>query len=351
MKTKVLRHDENCRICGSDRITSVLKLQDTPLEDQFIPQEQVQNKQPVYPLELALCENCGYLHLPYIVNPEASYSDYIYVSSVTVGLRSHYDEYAREIVSEYNIPESSLVVDLGSNDGSLLSSFKKLGMQVVGVEPAKGIADRADRAGLTTIPDFFAEDVAEKIVREYGKARVITANYMYANIDDILAFTQAVARLLSPDGIFVVQTGYHPQQMKIKMFDYIYHEHFSYFTVEVLQNLFSCCGLELIQGIKTLPKGGSLRAVSQLKGGSRFLDPSVEQLIVEENMEGMKKVETYQKFSEEVEKAKHEAIACLQEFKESGKKIVGFGASHSTTTLLYHFELAPFIEYLVDDNP
>jgi SAM-dependent methyltransferase len=350
MTTQVLRHDKRCRICGSDRIVTVLKLEDTPLEDQFIPQEKLHIEQPTYPLELALCEECGYVHLPHIVSPEASYANYIYVSGVTVGLRNHYDKYAQEIVSEYKIPQGSLVVDLGSNDGSMLSSFKKLGMRIVGVEPAREIADCANQEGLTTINDFFTEEIAEKIVRDYGQASVITANYMYANIDDAIAFTKAVAKLLAPEGIFVAQTGYHPEQMKIKMFDYIYHEHFSYFTVEVLKNIFSRCGLELIQAIKTSPKGGSLRAIGQLQEGFRSLDSSVERLIEEEKIAGMKNAETYQCFAREIENAKKKAIDLLKKIKESGKKIVGFGASHSTTTLMSHFEIAPFLEYLVDDN-
>ncbi|WP_061249361.1 class I SAM-dependent methyltransferase [Leptospira alstonii] len=349
MEKQVLREDKQCRIC-SGKITTVIKFEDTPLEDQFVSREQIKFSQSTYPLELAICESCGYLHLPHIVSPEISYADYVYVSGVTVGLRDHYDEYAKEITTAYNIPENSLVVDLGSNDGSMLASFKKIGMKVVGVEPARAISIQASNSGIPTINDFFTDGVVEKIAKEYGLASVITANYMYANVDDLISFTKSVAKLLKPDGIFVVQTGYHPEQMKIKMFDYVYHEHFSYFTVEVLKNIFSMCNLELIQVTKTLPKGGSIRVIGQLKVGSRKIDSSVANLIDEEHKLGMRDNAVYEKFSLELDSAKKEVLEKLNEFKSQGKRIVGIGASHSTTTLTYHFELKPFLEYIVDDN-
>jgi hypothetical protein len=348
---KMMRHDRDCRLCGSSRVTSVMRLCDTPLEDQFVTESNLGIEQPVFPLELAICENCGYVHLPHIVSPEASYSDYVYVSGVTVGLRPHFDGYAIELVGDFGVPQGALAVDLGSNDGSMLDSFKRLGMRVLGVEPARQIALKANEAGLSTINDFFTSDVAAKIVQLHGSANIVTANYMYANIDDVREFTMNVAKLLSPDGIFAVQTGYHPEQMRIKMFDYIYHEHFSYFTVEVLKQLFESCGLELIQAQKTSPKGGSIRVIGQLKAGKRQLDGSVQRIVMEERKQGMCDPETYREFSAVIAASRDRTLELLEGIKAEGKRVVGFGASHSTTTLIYHFGLGPYIEYLVDDNP
>ena len=351
MNKSILRHDTRCRACGSGNIETVLRLEPTPLEDQFVRHLHLDIPQPVYPLDVAICKDCGYVHLPYIVNPEASYADYVYVSGVTVGLRGHYDDYAKDIVGDFSIPAGSLAVDLGSNDGSMLASFRRAGMRVLGVEPAQAIAEQADKSGLPTINGFFTDEVVEKILKEYGPASVVTANYMYANIDDMLSFTKSVSRLLSPDGIFVVQTGYHPEQMKLLLFDYIYHEHFSYFTAGVLGNLFKIGGLEVIQAKKTSPKGGSIRVVGQLRNGLRKADSSLERLIDEENAAGMCDVATYQKFGLDIQLAKNKLIGRLGGLKASGKRIVGIGASHSTTTLTYHFGLTPYLEYLVDDNP
>ena len=350
MTNKFIRKDALCRICKSSDIKIILKLNDTPLEDQFVDESNKQLEQKAFPLELAICKNCGYVHLPYIINPEESYVDYLYKSGITPGLRSHYDKYAKDIIENYSIEKESLVVDLGSNDGSMLASFKRQGMNVVGVEPANLIADYANQSGIKTINDYFSNEVVSKIVSGYGKADVITANYMFANIDDIVNFTKSVEALLSEDGVFVVETGYHLEQFKIKMFDYIYHEHFSYFTVGTLSYLFDQCGLKIIDVQKTKPKGGSIRVVTQKQDGLRETLPSVGMIIDSEKESNIYGIEMYREFSNSLQELKADLIELLKSIKDKGKSIVAFGASHSTTTLIYHFELSDYFDYIVDDN-
>ena len=350
MMNKFIRKDTLCRICDSSDVETVLKLNDTPLEDQFVDESRKHIEQKVFPLELAICNNCGYVHLPHVINPEESYIDYLYKSGITVGLRSHFDEYAKDIVSKYKIKKDSLIVDLGSNDGSMLASFKRQKMNVLGVEPANLIAEYANQSGVKTINDFFSDEVVSTIVNSYGKADVVTANYMFANIDNIVHFTQSVENLLSEDGLFVVETGYHLEQFKIKMFDYIYHEHFSYFTVGVLSYLFNQYGLEIIDAQKTKPKGGSIRVVAQKQNGSREILPSVGMLIKNENESDIYKQKMYRLFDNSLKKLKFELIKLLESIQAKGKSIIAFGASHSTTTLIYHFELGSYFNYIVDDN-
>ena len=350
MTNKFIRKDALCRICKSSDIKIILKLNDTPLEDQFVDESNKQLEQKAFPLELAICKNCGYVHLPYIINPEESYVDYLYKSGITPGLRSHYDKYAKDIIENYSIEKESLVVDLGSNDGSMLASFKRQGMNVVGVEPANLIADYANQSGIKTINDYFSNEVVSKIVSGYGKADVITANYMFANIDDIVNFTKSVEALLSEDGVFVVETGYHLEQFKIKMFDYIYHEHFSYFTVGTLSYLFDQCGLKIIDVQKTKPKGGSIRVVTQKQDGLRETLPSVGMIIDGEKESNIYEIEMYREFSNSLQELKADLIELLKSIKDKGQSIVAFGASHSTTTLIYHFELSDYFDYIVDDN-
>ncbi len=347
---KFIRKDTICRICDSSEVETVLKLNDTPLEDQFVDESRKHIEQKVFPLELAICNNCGYVHLPHVINPEESYIDYLYKSGVTAGLRSHYDEYAKDIVTKYKIKKDSLIVDLGSNDGSMLASFKRQKMNVLGVEPANLIAEYANQSGVKTINDFFTDDVASQIVSNYGKANVITANYMFANIDNIVNFTKNVETLLSEEGLFVVETGYHPEQFKIKMFDYIYHEHFSYFTVGVLSYLFGQNGLKIIDVQKTKPKGGSIRIVAQKQKGSREILPSVDMVINNENENNIYTQETYKVFNDSLKELKFELTKLLKSIVSKGKSIIAFGASHSTTTLIYHFELGSYFNYIVDDN-
>jgi hypothetical protein len=351
MSTSDIRHDSQCRLCGSSSIEVVLSLAPTPPEDMFMPTEQSAKALKAYPLDLALCRGCGYVHLCDILSPQVSYASYLYKSTVTLGLGDHYDSYAAHIIDTYSIQAGSAVVDLGSNDGTLLSGFKKRGMRVLGVEPARQIAEAAHRNGIPTMCGFFNHEAVQEIVSSSGRPAVITANYMYANIDDLHTFTRNVESLLADDGIFVIQTGYHPDQMKIFMFDYIYHEHFSYFTVSLLDAFLARYHLQVIDVQSTHAKGGSIRLVAQKKSGRRKRNESVERYIQAEKDAEMTSPATYKKFGLELAEKKSTVHAMLQQTNLQGKKIVGYGASHSTTTLLYHFELGPYLSYLVDDNP
>lgn len=351
MKNHPIRHDRHCRVCNEDRITTVFKLKPTPPEDQFIAKEKLNIIQECYALDLAICDSCGYLHLSHILHPEISYPDYIYETKVTLGLGNHYQSYADEVIALFPKSKDELVVDLGSNDGTMLKAFANRKLNVLGVEPGRAIAKTANEAGIPTINDFFSKKVVYEILKNYGKPLIITANYMYANVDDLLGFTKNVASLLKDDGVFVVQTGYHPEQMKINMFDYVYHEHFSYFTLTVLKVLFEKCGLELIDAQLLPAKGGSIRVLAQLSGGVKKISKRAIEILKSEQDSGMLRSDIYIHFAKKINSIKDQVNKTCDQLKCSGKRIVGYGASHSTTTLLYHFELFNYIDYLVDDNP
>lgn len=341
---------EPCRICHSENIKEVFELKPTPPGDLFLPKEKLDLSSEKYPLTLAICLNCGYLHLPYVLDPDISYGNYVYETKITVGLSKHYLEYAKEVVAFGEITQASFVVDLGSNDGTMLNAFRECGMKVLGVEPSD-ISEFASQNQLETINDYFSNHVADSIIEKYGNASVITANYMYANIDNVIDFTINVKKLLDDDGLFVIQTGYHPEQMKINMFDYIYHEHFSYFTVKVLKQLLANCGLELINVSEQTPKGGSIRAIAQHSGGRWDVEENVQSYIRKEETAKLHDLETYIHFSKNINSLKKELVVLLKQIHSNGHNIVGYGASHSTTTLLYHFELGEYLDFLVDDNP
>lgn len=351
MKVVAMKKDLSCRICASTEIEIVFPLIPTPPEDQFVAEKYIGIEQKVYPLDLALCKSCGYLHLPDLLSPELSYQDYTYETSITLGLSSHYQGYAIDIIKFFDNSTISLVVDLGSNDGSMLKAFQENGCKVVGVEPATAIANKACQNNIPTINDFFSENIQKHIVEQHGHASIITANYMFANIDNVIEFTNNAQNLLADDGIFVVLTGYHPDQMKINMFDYIYHEHFSYFTIEVLQTLFSQCGLQIIDAQKVDAKGGSIRIVAQKISGKREVSARLNELLLQEQQLKMKESLTYTTFANKINGWKSELHILCDKWKKQGKKIVGYGASHSTTTLVYHFELKDYLAYQVDDNP
>lgn len=339
-----------CPICGFKKIVPVFKYKDTPLEDNFVSIKEKKNKQKLFPLVQMLCKKCGHVFLKHIVNQKENYLYYLYNTEVTLGLQNHFDIYAETIIKDFKIKKNSFCVDIGSNDGSMLNSLKKRKMKVLGVEPCHNIAKKANSIGLKTINSFFEKKTVKKILKENGAPKLITLNYMYANIDKILEFTKNLKSLLANDGIIVIETGYHPKQMKKKMFDYVYHEHFSYFTLQNIKFIFDKIGLEILSATITDPKGGSLRIVSQHKGGKRKKNDSIAKIITLEKKLGVNKLSFYKDFFKKIYNQKKLVQNYLEKLKKEGKKIVALGASHSTTVLIYHFELKKFIDYIVDDN-
>lgn len=347
MKTVTYRRDTSCRVCESSDIETVWSLNPTPLGDDFRPTKTVHDS---VPMDLAFCRRCSYLHLATVVRPSDSYGKYLYHSGVTVGLREHFELYATDVCRKYSIQTSDLVLDIGSNDGSMLSAFRALGLRVIGVEPAPGPARFAQERGLTTINGYFDDSAVDTILRNYGAPKIITANYVFANIDNIARFLNSVASLLDGDGVLVIETGYHPEQFKKFMFDYIYHEHFSYFSLKVLNQLLERCGFKLLSVSQSPMKGGSIRVEAQLRTGVRERDDSIDRLLFAEEVLGIASAETYYHFRDQVIEKGKRVNEILQAERKLGRTVVGFGASHSTTTLIYQFGLGEYLDYLVDDN-
>ena len=350
MSKSVFQRD-TCRLCGGSVLENVLPLTPTALCDAYVSPESVNEVQEIYPLDLFMCRDCGYVFLPYVIDPEIIYRDYIYVTTSSMGLADHFREYADEVLNRLNPPEKSLVIDLGSNDGTLLKFFKNRGMCVLGIEPAHEIAREATKAGVETIPDFFTSESADKIKNDYGLAAIITINNLYANIDDLDNVTEGVSKILAPDGVFIIESSYLGDMIQNMVFDFIYHEHLSYFSVKPLITLFRRFNMELIDIEHVPTKGGSLRYYMQLNGGPRPVSPSVAEMIAYEERIGIDSVEIFKAFADKINDRKSMLINKLEELKAQGKTIAGYGGSATTTTLVYHFGVGDMIDYIVDDNP
>lgn len=319
----------------------------TPLEDKYT---QKPNRLPKYPLDLSLCRTCGLVQLATLVSAETSYENYLYQSKTTSGLLPHYDDYARWLIARLKLKKGNLIVDLGSNDGSFLSCFRTRGMRVLGVEPAEGPAKAANRAGVPTKRSFFHKSLARDVRKNLGEPSVISANYMFANIENLNAFLSSVVALAGPHTVFALQTGYHPDQWQKMMFDYIYHEHYYYFTLFSLEKLLTKHGFKIIHAERVSPKGGSLRVLANL-ANLKLPSRSTVRILNNELRQGVQKKKYYLKFFKRLKERKVNLLRTLMKCKSDGLRMVGFGASHSTTTFLHYFGLAGFFDYIVDDNP
>jgi len=232
----------------------------------------------------------------------------------------------------------------------MMEVFKARQMVPVGVEPGKRLAAVSIKKGLDVYNTYFDDECVGKIREKYGQASVIIASYMYANINDLVGFTLNAKALLKRDGVFVIQTGYHPVQFKNFCFDYIYHEHFSYFSVHTIRRLLNRCGLEVIH-VETIPlKGGSLRVYAKRRDGKWEVDDSIKAIELDEIANQVGSPEKYKEFSNVLLGKKKILLDFLERAKQDGSSIVGYGASHSTTTLVHHFEIGQYLKYIVDDN-
>lgn len=347
----IIHRRDTCRLCGSRDVELVFQLTPTPIGDAYVTADQRDVPQPLFPIDLFLCRACGLAQLLDVVAPEILYGDYIYVTASSLGLGDHFWGYAEQVCGMIRPPRGALVVDIGSNDGTLLKCFGQLGMRTLGVEPAEHIARAATAAGAETIAGFFTPDLARRIREQHGSAHVVTANNVFANVDDLESMTAGIRDLLAPDGVFVCESYYVADVVKNMVFDFIYHEHISSFAVTPLHAFFERMGMRLLDVVHVPTKGGSLRYTVGLASGPRQPTRAVAALLEEERRTGVCEPRTFRDFAARIEALRRGTREILSGLKASGRSVSGFGASITGTTLIYHFGLGEFLDYLVDDNP
>jgi hypothetical protein len=347
---QIIHQRSDCRACASSDLELVFALKPTPVGDDYVSPDRLGEVQPSYPIDLYMCKRCGLAQIIDVIDPDVLYGSYIYVTQSSPGLNSHFQSYAEHVVQRCKVKPGSLVMDLGSNDGTLLRSFKGLDMKVLGVEFAAHIAQQATASGIETIGKFFERDLAAQIVVSHGHAQVVTANNVFANIDDLRSWVDGINVLLAKDGVFVFESYYLADLIDNMVFDFIYHEHLSSFSVKPMKMLFESVGLELVVAERVATKGGSLRYYVQRPGGPLTGDGSVAALLAEEDSKGLYRKETYDAYAAKIDGLKQQTLQFLRKAKSEGKTVAGFGASITCTTLIYHFEIGEYLEYLVDDN-
>jgi SAM-dependent methyltransferase len=333
-------------------LTLVLELAPTPPANAFVPKEELSKPQQRFPLDVFFCDDCTHAQLLDVVDPSVLFENYVYVSGTSASFVAHFESYAKSLLEQFKPAPGSLVMDIGSNDGTLLRFFKNAGMKVQGIDPAKNIAQQATKNGIPTIAGFFTPQLAKEIRAQQGPASIITANNVFAHIDNLEAVVEGIRTLLSPNGVFVFEVSYLVDVFEKTLFDTIYHEHLDYHSVKPLIPFFQRLGMELIEAQRVGSHGGSLRGMAQLKGGPHPVGKSVAQSLAVEEKLGLHKVETYREFGNNINALKTALGKLLRELKAQGKTIVGFGAPAKATTLMYHFEIGPeLIDFIVDDSP
>lgn len=324
----------------------------TPPANAFVAEAHLAGPQPAYPLDVWFCEGCAHVQLLDVVDPKVLYENYVYVSGTSPVFVAHFADYAGTVIADFGLAPDDLVVDIGSNDGTLLRAFQSAGMRVLGVEPARDIATAANEAGIETRATFFDVGEARAIRRERGPARCITANNVLAHIDDLASVIEGVRGLLAPDGVLVFEVSYLVDVYEQTLFDTIYHEHLDYHSLAPLVPFFERHGMRIIDAQRTPTHGGSLRAFAQHHDAPMVTHANVAQLIADERRLGLDDPATFQRYGDDIDRLGSELTALVRKLRDEGKRVAGFGAPAKATTLMHHFDLgADDIAFIVDDSP
>lgn len=325
----------------------------SPLCESFLQAEQLSEMEPFYPLHVYVCENCFLAQLEEYVSPDSIFTEYAYFSSYSDSWLEHAKNYTDLMIQRFEINAGSFVIELASNDGYLLQHFVRKSIPVLGIEPARNIAKVAIEKGIPTIVEFFGEKMARNLASKGTQADLMLGNNVLAQVPSLNDFVQGMKILLKPRGIITMEFPHLVRLMEGNQFDTIYHEHFSYFSFIAVGKIFAAHNLTIFD-VEELPThGGSLRIYARhTEDETRPVKESTTELLEREEAAGLKRMETYSAFSEQVKRTKRKLLDFLIRAKLEGKKICGYGAPGKGNTLLNYCGIrTDFLDYIVDRNP
>lgn len=328
-----------------------LDLGEVPLANAYLTQPQLAEPELRFPLEVCFCEECSLVQLLHVVDPKILFSNYLYRTGTNKTIAAHNASLADAVVKELSLNKDSLVVEVASNDGSLLSCFRERGTRTLGIEPAKNIAIIAREAGIETLNEFFTPSLAEEVVASHGPARAVLANNVLAHVDDTVGFLMGCKRLIGPDGRVIIEAPYLVEMLDRLEYDTVYHEHLCYFSVTALMRMFAEAGLALERVDRVEIHGGSLRLWGRHMDG-RGHGGQVLQMAAEERKRGLTSLSTYTGFAERVKENREQLRALLTRLKNEGKKLAGYGAPAKGNTLLCYCGIdSTWLPWTADRSP
>ena len=335
----------SCRSCSNRELITILSLGKTPLANALLTREQLDETEQTFDLDLVFCPSCSLVQITETVSPETLFQEYFYLSSFSETMLRHSEENVRGLIQSRNLNSESFVVEIASNDGYLLQYYKRAGIPVLGIEPARNIAQTAVERGIPTVCEFFDAELAKKLIAEGKRADVVHANNVLAHVPDLNGFVHGVQFLLKDSGIAVIEVPYVKDMIDGTEFDTIYHEHLCYFSLTALENLFRRHDL-LIEDVKHLDiHGGTLR-IQATKQNAR--STIVDEMLAEEAA-WVGSEEFYRGFGKDVERLRVELVSLLSRLQAEGKRIAVYGASAKGSTLMNYFGLGrPLLDFVVD---
>jgi SAM-dependent methyltransferase len=341
-----------CRACESRRLRNVLSLGMQPLANSLPRGPAEFEDESYFPLDVYFCEECSLLQLLDVINAETLFRDYIYVTGTSTTIAEHNERYARAVIEQVGAGRSDLILEIASNDGSLLKCFAPYGVRTLGVEPATNVAAMAREAGIDTVNEFFDRGTAAALRRSHGEAKAVIANNVLAHVDDTRDFLAGVRTLLAPDGFGIFEVPYLGELLERLEYDTVYHEHLCYFSVTTLLRLADAVGLSVRRVDRVPVHGGSLRVYARASNGEGGHAEAVLSMADAEERNGFTTLATYEKFAGRVAGTKVALRGLLERLRSEGRSVAAYGAPAKGNTLLNYCGIGTdLVEYTVDRNP
>ena len=345
---------EKCRVCDTDLEHVFVDLGMSPISNDFVAADKANAMEPFYPLKVYVCHSCWLVQLPAVQSADSIFrDDYAYFSSMSKSWLAHARSYVDMITERFGIGTDQSVVEVASNDGYLLQYFVEREVPVLGVEPCGNVAQAARDIGVETVSEFFGTEFATQLVATRAKPELVVGNNVLAHVPDLRDFVGGLKVLLADDGVITMEFPHLARLIEFNQFDTIYHEHFSYFSLLAVQNVFSLHGLRIFDVEEIATHGGSLRIFACHDNDATKPDcAAVAELLARERDAGLDALDVYRAFEQRVQQTKRELLKFLVSAKEAGKTVVGYGAPAKGNTLLNYCGVrTDLLDYTVDVAP
>jgi len=343
----------NCRHCNHLLEHVFLDLGFAPPSNAYLTKSDFHKPENSFPLKLFVCDQCWLVQTEDYAKPDELFSsNYAYFSSVSQTWQDHTARYAEQMLKRFCLDKQSHVIEIASNDGCLLKNFVQAEIPCLGIEPTASTAVAAEALGIPVMREFFSRELALHLVNENKKADLIIGNNVYAHVPNINDFTMGLKTLLNPNGIITLEFPHLLRLIEENQFDTVYHEHFSYLSLQTVCKIFEQAGLK-VWDVEHLPThGGSLRIFGCHSESSRNISATVKESLSEEKSHGLQKLSTYQSFQARADKVKTDLLNFLVEQKHTGKSVAAYGAAAKGNTLLNYAGIKPdLVSYICDAAP
>jgi len=341
---------KTCRFCGAGLERTFVDLGMSPLCETYPSVAQLNQGEVYYPLHVYVCEKCWLVQLEEYESAESIFSDYAYFASYSDSWLKHCEKYCNEMKARFGFNEQSFVAEVASNDGYLLQYFVRMGVPVLGIEPAANVAKAAVEKGVPTLVRFFGTQVARELAAEGRTADLVLGNNVLAQVPDLNDFVEGLKILLKPEGVLTLEFPHLLRLIEFNEFDTIYHEHFSYFSLISTIKIMEAHDLRVFDVEELKSHGGSLRVFAcRTNSQTHSVGSSVQKVIADEINAKLGEVAGYESFGRQVKDTKLALVDFLLKAAKDGKRVAGYGAPGKSATLLHYCGIGKdLIEYTVD---